>query len=283
MKPDVTYSNTFSIMIGKNNILWLLVFGLFIMAGCERDPQDEPVPDRMVTVPVPDRMVTVHFTVGSQLKSVGTEEENRITGDIILFGADISGNLQNYTMPLSGGQLSLPGTITTLYAIANPTPALLAANPTTLTTLHNLTGDFSAAPVSPFLMSGKAVVSGSNITISLIRCVAKIELRANSNFQITSVTVNTASKVYVFEPLPWSVPASTRVNHTYTENNPVIYIVEHSKGASSAAKFTVTGRFLDMPAHLEWTKEFTVNSNDENPNIDIKRNTSYVVNVNFNH
>lgn len=259
-------------MIGKNNILWLFVFSLFIMAGCEHDPQDEPVPDRMVTI---------NFTVGSLLKAAATPEEKLITEDIILFGVNGSGSeVTRFVLSPSGGQLSLPGTITMLYAIANPTPALAAAaTPANLGTLQSLTGDFSTAPVSPFLMSGKAPVSTGNVTIPLIRCVAKIKLNTNSNFLIKSVTVSTASTGYVFDPSPWSVPALTRVNYTYTVNSPVIYIAEHRY--DGPAKFTVTGRFLDMPAHLEWTKEITLKNGDGTQNIDIKRNTCYEVDVNF--
>jgi hypothetical protein len=258
------------IMRTKKSLLWLLAFAWLVVAGCRREP-------------APERTITVSFQVGSLLKSTATTEEDQIT-DILLFGADAQGAVQiTQSIPPSGGQLTIPGTVTALYAIANPTDALEAENPTTVADLQALTAGYPAAPAAPFPMSGMATVSGGAVGITLVRCVAKVELTGNANFQMESVTVHTASTGYVFAPAAWAVPtASTWVDHTYTCEDAapvVIYLAEHESNAP--ATFTVTGRLLDQPAHLQLitTDPFSITEN--NHPVDIKRNTSYTWNVDF--
>jgi hypothetical protein len=254
------------------------VFSLFIPIGCERDLPDDG--------PVPDRMVTVNFTVGSLLKSAASDEENEIIGNIILFSVVGGDVVQKFILSPEGGSLSIPGTVTMLYAIANPSDALTTALDTELpvpvtTLLDPLTADFPPAPASPFLMSGKANVVDNSVNITLARCVAKIQLTStNPDFLIESVTVSAASKGYVFDNSP-SVPALTPVNHTYAGSDTVVfYVAEHS--SANPPTFTVSGRFQGQPAHLLWVKEqITLKDDGGVNNIEIKRNTCYQVDIDF--
>ena len=262
-------------------IVMFCLFSLFKLAGCQCDT---------IECPEPDRQIVVYFTVdslsGSLLKSAATSDEITIN-KIILFGVDNQSNvtkLFDNSKPSSGGiSLTISRTIRTLYAIANPSASLAASleaettKPSIVSDLTNLTGDFSSKPESPFLMSGKAdVSSASNVSIELVRVVAKINIVGNNGFQIKSVTVkNIPKEGYVFKREPITVPSVGKVTHTYTyteSSDFLVYVPESSK--SDPVQLVVSGQFQNNP--VSYTVDYL--KKDGNP-VDLVRNTCYEVGI----
>ncbi len=265
-------------MVKNSNVIWILVFSLFIAAGCERYT-DEPEPK--------ERLITINFTTGElsgSLLKKGASIEEDLIGKVLLFGVDAQYSVvDTFILASSGTTRSIPKTVKTLWAVANPTPALLTApKPANSTALMDITADFPTGPQSPFLMSGKAEIIDNSVAITFCRMVARIDLTGIAGkFQIESVSVNAAVTGYVFERPSWSVPAlNSRTNYSYTGSTPVIYVVEHS--GSDPVLFTVTGRFLDQPAHLQQSvvcDQFSIKSGGQN--VEFKRNTYHQANVAF--
>ena len=255
----------------RNKIIALLFsFSLFVMAGCEDDP--EPV--------------TVSFSImsmtGEDLLKSATIAENLIT-KIILFGVNAQGtvitNIPAFTgVSLSGTHhnlSSLSKNVTSLYAIANPSVAMEEANPLNVTDLMAMTGDFSIAPQSPFLMSCISEVNSTNINLEFVRTVAKVNIIGLPGFVIDSIRVmNTPSAGYVFDRGAFSVPTSSRISYSYPVGNPSIYIAESS--LQNPVQFLVKGKFHYVPDSLIYTLK------DEGQIIDIVRNNYYQGNVGFN-
>ena len=259
-------SKTFSMI--RNSIHVLLFAFCFIMTGCEHEAKDEPEPEHVVEV-----SFTIRSLSGSSLKSAANSAENFIE-KIILFGVDDQNQVvQTFSISATGSTLTIPRKIKSLYAIANPSPAMEAAS--SVSDLTNMVGDFTNAPQSPFLMSGKSSVSGNSVNIELIRVVAKINIIGENGFQITSVTVmNTTAKGYIFsrETLPAPSPANM-VDYTVNNNPSTIYIAENSR--SNPIQFIVSGQLQGKPkSHF-----FTLERGGQN--IDILRNTSYQVSIRF--
>ena len=257
-------------MIRNSIHVLLFAFCHFVMIGCEHDPKDNPELDHMIEVSFTTRPLS-----GSSLKSAANPAEDLIE-KIILFGVDEQNVVvQTFLInpPLSGKQLVIPRKIKSLYAIANPSPAMEAAS--SVSDLTNMVGDFTNAPQSPFLMSGKSSVSGNSVNIELIRVVAKINIIGENGFQITSVTVmNTAAKGYIFSRETLPAPSSANmVDYTVNNNPSTIYIAENSR--SNPIQFIVSGQLQGKPkSHF-----FTLERGGQN--IDILRNTSYQVSIRF--
>ena len=265
-------SNTFC-MVRNSIIVLLFAFSHFIMTGCKHDPNDDPEPDCLVEV-----SFTAKPLSGSLLKSAANPSEDLI-GKIILFGVNEQNEVvQTFPVllnpPLFGKTLVISRKVKSLYAIANPTPAMEAATLSSVSDLISMIGNFTNAPQSPFLMSGKSNVSGNSVNIELIRTVAKIDIIGKNGFLITTVTVmNTAAKGYVFNRETLSIPTSGITTYSYSGNSPSIYIAENSK--LNPVQFVVTGQFQGK----QESHTFTLTSGGQN--IDIVRNTSYLVSIYF--
>ena len=251
----------------------LFVLCHFVMTGCEHDPQNDPEADRMVEVSFTTRSLS-----GSLLKSAANPAEDLIE-KIILFGVNEQNEVvQTFPVlvnpPLSGKPLTISRKVKSLYAIANPSTAMEAATLSSVSDIMGMVGDFTNAPRSPFLMSGKSNVSGNSVNIELIRAVAKINITGKNGFQITSVTVmNTAAKVYVFNRETLSIPGSVNMVNYPAVNSSSIYIAENSK--LNPVQFVVTGQLQGEQKN----HSFTLESGGQN--IDIVRNTSYQVSIYF--
>ncbi|MDR1171193.1 MAG: fimbrillin family protein, partial [Bacteroidales bacterium] len=247
----------------KNIIALLFVSGLFIMAGCEFDIEDHPEPERLVTI-----SLTVGSEPASLLKaSTASQEEKDIIGDVVFFGVDAKGGyIDTYPFSIGEQSLTISSRIKTLYAVANPTLDMLAATPSE-TDLQNMTVDFTAAPASSFLMSGSGVVSGSSVSIALVRSVAKIEIKGKKGFKVTGITVeNTPDKGYVFPQSPLAVPDGSVPS--YTTSDTIFYVAENTRTAAARTQFTVTGTYDGKTA----SRTITLN-------LDLVRNKHYSISI----
>ena len=251
----------------KRIVFCLTLFGL-LLSGC-RHPKH----------PELEREVAIFFSTkqmsGSLLKSTASEEENFIKR-VVMFGVDNQNNVvQTFPVrenpPLDGWMLSIPKDIALLYAIANPSSALEVANPSNVSDLTALTDDFTNAPVSPFLMGGKASVNAYNVNIELVRSVAKIEVIGEKGFEVQSVTVkNTPAKGFVFVQPTLTVPSSERVNYP-ENNNTIVYVAENSK--QNPTTLIVKGVYAGTIYQVNVS--FIMNE----ALVDIVRNTCYTVGV----
>ena len=245
----------------------MMLFGL-LLPGCRKHKHHEPV--REVAIFFSTKQIT-----GSLLKSTASEEENVISR-VVMWGVDDKNNVVHTfpvreNPPLNGWLLSIPKNIILLYAIANPSSALEAANPSNVSDLTALTGDFTNAPASPLLMGGKANVNGYNVNIELVRSVAKIEVTGENGFEVQSVTVkNTPAKGFVFAQPTLTVPSSERVN--YPENsNTILYVAENSK--QNPTTLIVKG------AYAGTTYDVNVSFIMNGTLVDVVRNTCYSIGV----
>lgn len=262
----------------------------FILAGCSRnEPAVEPDGDRQVVI------FFKESKSASSLKSAGTEEEDALE-KVILYGIDGLGviiftDTIDHPSP-AGDEVTMSRMVETLYAIANPSNDLetvlesveLSDNVSDLTTLVN---DFSDAPESPFLMGGKGAVppSGFSVTVNLVRAVAKIEIIALNEFEITTVTVlNTSTKGYVFEQSTFSLPSSLDRDDyapvpptSATMDTTILYVAESPK--ENPVEFEVTGVFTGVGDLYGKTATFSIILQQDGVDIDIVRNTRYRVRI----
>ena len=265
----------------KNSIfIFWLAFFLFSSAGCNK----EVINDDEET-----RSIVVFFTTQthSLLKSIANHDEEMIE-EVLLFGVDADNKvLQDFKVkkPSSDGERinHVFREVKSFYTIANPPEALSKAieekKPQTLSDLEKMTCNFSSAPKSPFLMSGKGDVNSFSATIELVRAVAKVKISSNSDFTIQSVTVyDTPSKGYVFKQKSLSVPESaepikyTTVYSTVDSPDDItLYVAENN--ILKPTKFVVTGTLDDD------SREYTVELKKNGQNIDIVRNAYYHINV----
>jgi len=248
----------------------------FIVAGCNEKPDPEQ-----------DQEVYIDFSVDSQLssmlKSDATTAEETIDR-IVLFGAAGTAASSSVTRLYLGAKpsgslsLTISRTITTLYAIANPTTSMETA--TTVSNLTAMTGSFSSMPTSPFLMSGQVSINSQtnkNITVNLDRAVAKVEFSGTGGFVITSVTVqNTPTSGYVFPRSPLSVPTTTGNYAAVTSASPILYVTENTTSTSNPplTNFRVNGRLNGGAA-----ANYDINLKSGGNNINIMRNTRYQVTI----
>ena len=254
-----------------NRFVIIIFLGFLVFAGCKHDEV------------IQNRYVTVFFSPRSQfgdsfIKSTASEAETLIT-KIIMYGTDEHGNIVE-TFPvmdepsLSGIQLSISMDTKSLYAIANPSANVQAANPSTVSDLMNLTGDFSNPPQSPFLMSGMADVIGNTANIELIRAVAKIVVNGDDEFQIISVTVkNTPDKGFVFPQSSFVIPP-TAIRKYYPANttSTTVYVAENI--VENPTTLTVKGLFENYP-EISVNIDFKVDKKA----VPIERNKCYQVKI----
>ena len=257
-------------------IVLLLIISVFILTGCEHEQMLGSEDDRLVSISFSTRSLS-----SSLLKSTVSPEEESIV-KMILFGVDDLGNVVQTIIPplpeppLTAVQVTISRKVKSLYAIANPSADIEAKNPITVSDLIDMTGDFSEAPQSPFLMSGKEDVNGYNINIivELVRTVAKIEIIGKNEFLISSVTVsNTPDKGYVFKKETLSMPTpDNRVTYSSVISaTPTLYVTENS--ALNPVEFVITGEFQGKLAN------YTIVLKSGGSTIDIVRNTHYQVNI----
>ena len=229
-----------------------------------------------------EREIWVSFSAqslsSSLLKSAASTPEKSID-HLLLYGVDAQGNVaQNFPVEdqpsLSGISLTVLKNVKTLYAIANPSADMIAANPANLSDLMNMTGNFAAAPQSPFLMSGQEEINCSNVQMELFRTVAKVQIISKNEFQINSVTVkNTPNRGYVFGQTTAAPPsAATMTDYPMVNTaNPVLYVAENS--TESPTQFLVSGTYLGNSVN------YTIVLKMAGANIDIERNTHYEVGI----
>ena len=270
----------------KNSMIGLLfALILFNIAGCKHDLIDVETEE--------DRLVVIFFSSqslsGSLLKSAATSDEDQLD-QIILFGVDDQNQVIDTFLLINPGATAtktISRKIKAFYAIANPSGdmenELETKNfPFPLSYLTDLTGDFSVAPASPFLMGGYGNIIGSgayvSVDIDLIRTVARIDFSTDYGFEIDSIYVkNTPDAGYVFGREPLSVPpAATWVDYDGIEYLPpttdtTLYVAESSR--LNPVEFTVTG----MKSQKKVTYTFSLTKSGQA--IDIKRNTRYQVNI----
>lgn len=263
----------FTLSLVRNSIAFLLfAFASVTLAGCEPE-----------SLSPENRLVVINFTTGSlsdsMLKSA-TEAEKEIT-KIKLFGVAADNSIfETYPdivgLPSSGVPITISRKVKTLYAIANPSVAM-EAELSTISDLSNLVGVFDE-PQSPYLMGGQISINGSeseygnNISIELIRAVAKVKITGKNGFQIETVTVtNTPDGGYVFKKAEPSVPATANMISypVITSGAPIVYVAENT--TQSSTKFVVTGTFNSKQA------SYTIVLKQEGQAIDIARNHYYQV------
>jgi len=226
----------------------------------------------------------INFTAGplsgTLLKSAATTEEDLIT-KIILFGVDDQKVVQTFLLnpSSSGTPLTISRKVKSLYAIANPSDSIQSATPSTLADLMSLTDDFTTAPVSPFLMSGKEEIpiASASVNIKLVRAIAKIEIKVIDNdFVFESLTVqNTPDKGYVFSSNPLSIPTHKKVFYLPSTEK-ILYVPENSS-QNPTTEFVVTGKFQGQ----QITHTFTLKK--EKVGINIERNNCYQVDIGFDN
>jgi len=264
--------------MSRNIILFAMsVFVLFSPLGC--NSIDDIQPDRQVEI----NFITEPLS-GSLLKSSATTAEDQIS-EIILFAVnDQKEVVETFRVTYSGARLTLSRKITSLYAIANPSDVVWATC-STVVQLRDLTANFFAKPVSPFLMSGTAEeipYASTAVNIRLVRAVAKINIKVVdlNDFVIESVTVkNTPARGYVFSRAPLSIPTSDRVTYSYSAAdlaiNPSIYVAENSPNQT---EFVVTGKYQGRQID---PYTFKLTEGGSNKFIEIKRNNCYQVDIKF--
>ena len=253
-------------------ILMLYLFVIIYLTGCKQiDDSDQY------------HQVMINFDTKSLSGASLASSTENLVSKVMFFGV----NDQNYvvqTIPARvipslsgtslGTSLGISKKVKTLFAIANPTESLEKATPLTVLDIMNLTCDFTSAPVSPFLMSGRGEIKELEVKIELIRAVAKIEFIGKDDFQIEKVVVNnTPDKGFVFNQEKLSVP-STAVRTSYpaiTSTTPTLYIAESA--AQNPASFELTGKYNGKPASYSLTLK------SGGKTIDIVRNTHYQVGI----
>ena len=260
----------------RNFFLFLLnVLILFHPTGCDSIKDTDQ-----------DRQIAISFTAeglsGTLLKSAASSDE-KIISKILLFGVDENRSevIHTFKSTSSDTSIILSRKVKWLYAIANPSADIEETTFTTVSQLIDLTGDFTVAPVSPFLMSGIAELpyASASVNINLVRAVAKIEIvNTETDFVIESVTVDkTPAKGYVFSRTSLSVPTSSRVTYFYSADdlaiNSSIYVAENN---SNQTEFAVIGKFRG----IRMIYIFGLTSNG-GQNVEIKRNTCYQVDISF--
>ena len=275
----------------KKLVFCLSVCG-FIWAGCNKNEPKENLHDE-----APIEIIFLAKSQGaSMLKSTpGTQEEDAVDR-IILFGVDasakspvfysdtIEGSELTDALSSSGTPLLIPRKVTTLYAIANPSQDLeeqldTVSNVSVLTTLVE---DFTVAPYpdgssSFLLMGGNGVVDYLNkeVTIALVRAVAKVQFIGMNDFVVTSVAVaKTPDLGFVFGQTPLAVPPDTSMVSYALIPEDIVYVAENIGGVTEApTKFTVSGTLNSQ------TASYTFALTQSGTLADIVRNTFYSVNI----
>lgn len=263
----------------RNSVtIFFLALILLNTGGCQHDPMFDGDGDRQVVV-----FLSTQSLSSSLLKSLATNDEKGID-DVLLFGIDGESNVVDtfYRVnPSSSGiELTVPSEIKSFYAIANPTVGMKAESKLTVPTVSDimdLVADFSSAPESPFLMSGKGNVTKYSASIPLYFAFAKVEIiPEGEGFEITSVTaINTPEQAYVFGRGSLSVPDESVTDYDPVYPVPskplIVYVAENS--GETPTQFVVNGTFESK------TIQDTIELKQGKQNIDILRNIHYRVSI----
>lgn len=259
----------------KSIVLLCVLCGFFLVGCGEKEKPSVDGDDQDVLISFSTNAMPTDVMQNMVLKSTKSTDENLISM-IILFGLDDKGMVVK-ALPISnptltGITITMPIEVKTLYAVANPTPGIEGALIPTLANLLNLTGDYTSAPQSPFLLSGKGDIVGSNATIRLDRAIVKIEVVSLNELQIKSVTVkNTPNRIYIFKKETTTPPSSIRVIYPANTTNSIVYVAECSK--DNPVELEVTGTYLGK------TVSNTIILTKGGSPIDAVRNTCYRVGV----
>lgn len=253
------------------NIISILLLFHFNLSGCKQELYIENDEDHLVVV----FFSTSSSLSSSLLKSAATVEEDKIN-EVILYGINGNGNIiktfhkQN---PLSneGIELIVTKEFKSFYAIANPPNGMNTENLTTIDDLSTLLADYTDAPASPFLMSGKGDIDNYIVNIQLVRTVAKVEI-TGIGFQMTSVTVENAPKQGLVFNENQSVPGTFT---TYTYSSPLpqpltLYFAENS--TQNPIKFVVNGTLQGKPVNYQFELDQVVRNNRYPVNVSAKNN-----------
>ena len=257
------------------NIALMFVLCAVILSGCKSDfIENEGTHDVVI-------FFSAKSLTSSLIKSSSASPEEKSIEKIIIFGVDNNGDvLQSFLIqtPSLSGQVidDVSRRVRLFYAVANPSDEVEIAEPENVTELLELTGDFSVAPQSPFMMSGIGTITGSAASIELVRTVAKIDVIGSNGLEINSVTVeNTPAQGYVFSRANISAPSgSGMTSYQATVNSDgvyTIYVAENSM--QTPTQFVMTGQLENQQV----TYMFTLRLGDED--VDVRRNTSYQVGV----
>jgi len=250
-----------------NKLLMYLFLSSLILAGCKGSKEILP------------REVGISFSIrslsSSQSGSAESQDESVIS-KVVMFGLDAQGVVvESYPAVNVSSTAKITQIISddvkSLYAIVNPSTALAAKTPASLTELKALTADFTNAPQSPFLMSGNANVNGSTVDIELVRCVAKVVVSGVNGFVVQSVTVmNTPDQGYVFAQATLSVPSTARVNYPESQKQ-TVYVAENTsqKPTELTVKGTFKGESISKVLPFEMDGKL----------VNIERNKCYLISV----
>ena len=254
----------------------MIVLGFYIFTGCNQEffAFEE------------ERDIFIFFSYNSfsssLLKSTASEDEKTIN-EIIVYGVDAEDKVVHVhtfypiNEPIDAVTLSsVSRKVKWLYAIANPSDDIKdAPTPLSVDDLMDLYCIFTSEPQSPFVMSGKGPVSDYTAQIDLVRTVAKIEINAINDLQITKITVDAPEKGYVFKT---EEATTERVifekNYESLPATTVTIYVAENISSVTPTHFTING--LLEGKDVEYSFEFK--RDDEQP-IEIKRNRHYKVGV----
>ena len=251
-------------------ILLLYLFVIIYLTGCKQIDNSDQY-----------HQVMIKFDTKLLSGSSPASSTENLVSKVMFFGVNDQNNVVQ-TIPamdiqsLSGISLGILRKVKTLFAIANPTESLEKADPQTVLDIMNLTCDFTTAPVSPFVMSGKGDIKDLEVKIDLIRAVAKIEITGIDGFEIEKVDVATPGKGYVFVQEKLSVPftaGEAKYSAINSTKSPTLTLYIGESAAQKPAIFKLNGTYDGKPA----TYSFSLMSGGKT--IDIVRNTHYHVDI----
>ena len=250
-----------------NKLLLYLFLSSLFLAGCKGPNEITP------------REVDISFSIRSLSSSQTGLTENpdeNVISKIVMFGVDDQGVVVEIYPAVNVSSTAkitqiISDDVKSLYAIANPSNALAAKTPSSLTEVKALTADFTTAPQSPFLMSGNANVNGNTVDIELVRCVAKVVVSGVNGFDVKSVTVmSTPDQGYVFALASLSVPSTVRVNYPESQKQ-TVYVAENTtqKPTELNVKGTFKGESIQKAVSFEMDGKL----------VNIERNKCYLISV----
>ena len=224
--------------------------------------------------------VTVRFTTSAmsdvRTRSAASEAENAI-GKVALFGLDGSG-LVVASFPAienpgaAGTTLTIPVTVNSLVAIANPTDAQIL-DYTRGGEIEGERFDLSSAPASPFVMGGTADLGrDGSVEIEMIRSIARIDVTGADGFEVNSVTVVcTPAMGWVFA----GDETASLTSADYTSYDEVegtsVYVGENGATIPTALRVKGTLRGVETA--------YTFSLMQDGSPMAIVRNTAYAVRV----
>lgn len=253
----------------KKNLILLLLCGA-MMASCQKDNGSSGQGQKQVRIDF-----QVSQMSDPQTRSQASVAENALSS-VALFGVSSNGDIvENYPViqnPQAGGTtIEVSNTVASIYAVANPVEGL-TNGVDNIEELQAVVADFSQAPVSPFVMGGSGVISDNVLNLSLVRAVAKVDVKGTNGFTVSSVVVaNTPDKGYVFGKENITLPSSTKYVEYAEVSGSNVYVSENT--IVNPTKLLVKGTYKGK----ETAYGITLTDNG-NP-LAVKRNTCYVLTV----